>query len=136
MKIHLREGLPFIPVTLVCHGKKLALKKVLVDTGSAGIVFSADKVTSIGLVAEPHDPIRQIQGVGGFEFVFVRRIDSLVMGDLEVKDFEAEIGVMNYGFEIEGIIGIIGMDFLTRGGVIIDLAQLEVKKGTKMGDSV
>lgn len=124
MKIYLREGLPFISVTLVYHGKKLVLKKVLIDTGSVGSVFSSDKVASIGVVAEPYDPIRQIRGVGGFEFVFVRQIDSLVMGDLEVKDFEVEIGVMDYGFEIEGIIG---MDFLTREGIIIDLAQLEVK---------
>lgn len=126
MKIHLREELPFISVTLIYHGKKLNLKEVLIDTGSAGSVFSAEKVATIGLVAEPHDPIRQIRGVGGSEFVFVRQIDSLMLGDLEVKDFEIEIGIMDYGFEIEGIIG---MDFLTHGGLIIDLAQLEVKKG-------
>jgi predicted aspartyl protease len=126
MKIHLREGLPFISVTLIYHGKKLNLKEVLIDTGSAGSVFSAEKVAAISLVAEPHDPIRQIRGVGGSEFVFVRQIESLMLGDLEVKDFEVEIGIMDYGFEIEGIIG---MDFLTHGGLIIDLAQLEVKKG-------
>lgn len=133
MKIRVREGLPFVTVTLVYQGKKLDIKEVLIDTGSAGSIFSADKVASIGLVAEPYDSIHQIRGVGGFEFVFVRRIDSLVMDDLEVKDFEVEIGVMDYGFEIEGIIG---MDFLTRGGVIIDIAQLEVKKGTKGNDTV
>ncbi|MCD5384233.1 retropepsin-like domain-containing protein [candidate division WOR-3 bacterium] len=133
MKIRVREGLPFVTVTLVYRGKKLDIKEVLIDTGSAGSVFSADKVASIGLVAEPHDSIRQIRGVGGFEFVFARRIDSLVMGDLEVKDFEVEIGIMDYGFEIEGIIG---MDFLIQGGVIIDIAQLEVKKGTNGSDSV
>lgn len=128
MKIHLREGLPFISVTLTYKGKNLNLKEVLIDTGSAGSVFSSDKVASIGLVAEPYDPIRQIRGVGGSEFVFVRKIDSLVMGDLEIKDFEAEVGIMDYGFEIEGIIG---MDFLTQGGFIIDLAQLEVKQGNQ-----
>lgn len=133
MKIRVREGLPFVTVTLVYRGKKLDIKEVLIDTGSAGSVFSADKVASIGLIAEPYDPIRQIRGVGGFEFVFGRRIDSLVMGDLEVKDFEVEIGIMDYGFEIEGIIG---MDFLIQGGVIIDIAQLEVKKGTNGSDSV
>lgn len=133
MKIRVREGLPFVTVTLVYRGKKLDIKEVLIDTGSAGSVFSADKVASIGLIAEPYDPIRQIRGVGGFEFVFGRRIDSLVMGDLEVKDFEVEIEIMDYGFEIEGIIG---MDFLIQGGVIIDIAQLEVKKGTNGSDSV
>ena len=127
MRIRIREGLPFITVALVYRGKQVDFKEVLIDTGSAGSVFSVDKVASIGLVAEPYDPIRQIRGVGGFEFVFARRIDSLVVGDLEVEDFEVEIGLMDYGFEIEGIIG---MDFLTRSGVIIDLAQLELKKGT------
>ncbi len=133
MKIRVREGLPFITVTLVYQGKEIEIKEVLIDTGSAGTIFSSDKVASIGLVAEPHDPLHQIRGIGGFEFVFVRRIDSLMMDNLEVKDFEVEIGVMDYGFEIEGIVG---MDFLTQSGVIIDLAQLEVKKGITRGDGV
>ncbi len=133
MKIRVREGLPFVTVTLIYQGKKLDFKEVLIDTGLAGSVFSSDKVAAIGLVAEPYDPIRQIRGVGGFEFVFVRRIDNLVIGDLELKDFEIEIGIMDYGFEIEGIIG---MDFLTQCGVIIDIAQLEVKKGTKVSNTV
>ncbi|MBU0568219.1 retropepsin-like domain-containing protein [bacterium] len=125
MKIRIREGLPFVTLTLVYQGKELEVKEVLIDTGSAGTIFSSDKVASIGLAAEPQDPVCQIRGVGGFEFVFVRRIDSLVMDDLEIKDFEVEIGAMDYGIEIEGIVG---MDFLTRSGVIIDLAQLEVRK--------
>ena len=125
MKIHIREGLPFITVTLVYQGNQLDFKEALIDTGAAGSVFSADKVASIGLVADPFDSIRQIRGVGGVEFVFVRRIDSLVIGELEVKDFEVEFGVMDYGFEIEGIVG---MDFLTQSGVVIDLAQLELRR--------
>ncbi|MEW6609182.1 MAG: hypothetical protein AB1414_17350 [bacterium] len=71
MKIRVREGLPFVTITLVYQGKKLDIKEVLIDTGLAGSVFSADKVASIGLVAEPYDPIRQIRGVGGFVSVQV-----------------------------------------------------------------
>lgn len=127
MKIRFRDGLPFVTATLVYQGKKLEVEEVLLDTGSAGTMFSCDQVASIGLVAEPQDPLRQIRGVGGFEFVFVRRVDRLVMGDLEVRNFEVEIGVMDYGFEIEGIVG---MDFLIQSGALIDLAQLEVKKAT------
>lgn len=130
MRIRIQEGLPFVTVTLVYQGEELEVKEVLLDTGSAGTVFSSDKVASIGLVAEPKDPIRRIRGVGGSEFVFIRRIDSLVMDDLEVKDFEVEIGVMDYGFAIEGIVG---MNFLAKCGAIIDLAQLEVKKRNEEG---
>jgi len=128
MKIHVREGLPFVTVALVYQGKKLELAEVLIDTGSAGTIFSSDKVASIGLVAEPHDQIHQIRGVGGYEFVFIKRINGLIMGTVEVNDFEIEIGAMDYGFGIEGIIG---MDFLRQGKIIIDLERLELKEGNK-----
>jgi len=50
------------------------------------------------------------------------------MGTVEVNDFEIEIGAMDYGFGIEGIIG---MDFLRQGKIIIDLERLELKEGNK-----
>jgi hypothetical protein len=37
---------------------------------------------------------------------------------LRVSKFEIEIGAMDYGFEIDGIVG---MDFLTQVGALIDL---------------
>lgn len=49
MKIDLRDGLPYVAITLVYHGKELELRNVLLDTGSAGTVFSSDKTLSIGL---------------------------------------------------------------------------------------
>ena len=45
------------------------------------------------------------------------------MGNLEVEDFEIEIGLMDYGFEIDGILG---MDFLIEVGAILNLERLEV----------
>ena len=32
------------------------------------------------------------------EFVFEKRIDSLIVGDLRVSDFAIEVGAMKYGF--------------------------------------
>ncbi len=127
MKIHLREGLPLTSVTLVYQGKLLELKKVLIDTGSAGTVFPVDKVVIIGIIPEPQDPIRQIRGVGGFDFVFVRRLDRLLMGELKAKNFEIEIGAMNCGFDIQGIVG---MDFLTQTKALIDLRNKLETSGT------
>jgi hypothetical protein len=40
-----------------------------------------------------------------------------------VTDFEIEVGGMNYGFDIDGILG---MDFLTRAGAIINLRDLRL----------
>jgi len=76
-------------------------------------------------VAEPEDIVRQVRGVGGIEYVVVRHIDRLSIGKLEVTNFEIEAGAMDYGFEVEGIIG---LDFLLQTGTLVDLARLEIRK--------
>lgn len=40
-----------------------------------------------------------------------------------MTDFTIEVGVMDYGFDINGILG---MDFLIETGAIIDLARMEI----------
>lgn len=123
MKITVRNGLPFVPVMIAYRDRQLQLDDVLLDTGSAGTVFSADKVLSINLLYEADDAVHRIHGVGGTEFVFSKRVDSLSLGGLRVNDFSVEVGAMDYGF---GLGGILGLDFLIAVGAIIDLAQMEV----------
>ena len=95
----------------------------MLDTGSAGTIFSTDKVLALGLQYEPDDIVHRIRGVGGAEFVFTKRIDRLAVDELQVTEFDIEVGAMDYGLEIDGIIG---MDFLTQVGAVIDLARLEI----------
>ncbi len=123
MKIQLLDGLPFISASLLFRGQQLDFEHMLLDTGSAGTVLASDKVATIDLIAEPDDIIRRIRGVGGAEYVFSKQVDALSVGKLHVSDFEIEIGAMDYGFAIDGILG---MDFLSQVGAIIDLAKFEV----------
>lgn len=58
----------------------MTLDNVLVDTGSASTVFSADKVLEIGLQLERDDYVHRIRGVGGAEFGFTKRVDTLSLG--------------------------------------------------------
>jgi hypothetical protein len=125
MRIQVREGLPYVTVTLQYRGQQLDLTNVLLDTGSAGTLFAADQVLAVGLHYEAHDPVQRIRGVGGAEFVFIKRIDRLSVGELQVSDFDIEIGAMDYGFAIDGIIG---TDFLLQVGAVIDLARLEIHR--------
>jgi predicted aspartyl protease len=124
MKIRLQDGLPYVTVTLDHRGQQLLLDNVLLDTGSAGTIFSADKVAALGVQYEPEDMVHRIRGVGGTEFVFTKRVDRIRLGDLVVKSFEVEIGAMDYGYDIEGIVGV---DFLIQVGAVIDLANLEIR---------
>lgn len=123
MKLRLQDGLPYAPATLFYRDQSIQFHNVLIDTGSAGTIFSTDNVFALGMTYEPEDSVHRIRGVGGAEFVFTKQVDRLSIGDLRVDGFEIEIGAMEYGFDLDGIIG---MDFLTKVGAILDLAQLEI----------
>ena len=127
MNIQVREGLPYVTVTLLHGGQQLDLANVLLDTGSAGTLFAADQVVAVGLQYEADDPGQRIRGIGGAEFVFVKRIDRLSVGELQVSDFAIEVGAMDYGFAIDGIIG---TDFLLQVGAVIDLSRLEIHRAS------
>lgn len=71
--------------------------------------------------------VHRIRGVGGAEFVFTKKVDQLVLDELQVSNFEIEVGAMDYGFEMDGIIG---MDFLITTGALIDLSQLEIRQSS------
>ena len=123
MNIRIQDGLPFISATIDYIGQSITLDNILLDTGSSGTVFGTDKLSAIGLQYEPDDTIRRIRGVGGTEFVFTKRVDAIRLDQFSAHDFELEVGAMDYGFDIDGIIGI---DLLTKIGVIIDLQRMEI----------
>ncbi len=124
MRLQLRDNLPFIAITIIHQGKKINIKNVLIDTGSGGTIVAADVLSKIGVVPQAEDTLHTIFGVGGSEVVFTRKIDELKAGDFTIKQFEIEVGGMDYGFNIQGILG---MDFLTSAGAIIDLNKLEIE---------
>ena len=127
MTIRLEEGLPYVSATLTYRGHTVTLAQTLLDTGSAGTIFSVYHMASLGLVPEPDDPLHQITGVGGTEFVFAKRIDSLTVGDLSVNSFVIEIGAMDYDLDLDGIVGI---DFLVQTGAVIDLVHFEIRRAS------
>jgi hypothetical protein len=123
MNLNIRHGLPFITATIEYHGQKLELSNVLLDTGSASTLSHVEHLLAIDLRMEPEDIIHRIRGVGGTEFVFSKQVDTLSIGSLRVNGFEIEVGAMDYGFELDGIIG---LDFLRDVRAKIDLGDLTI----------
>ncbi|HSG38795.1 MAG TPA: retropepsin-like aspartic protease [Thermoanaerobaculia bacterium] len=123
MSIRLFGLLPYVRVELHHQGIGLSLDQVLIDTGSERSVFSSDKTALIGITPEPSDRVSRMAGIGGSEWVCWKRLDRIDLGDVSISDFDVQIGSMNYGFPIQGIIG---MDFLLRVQAIIDLDRLEI----------
>jgi len=121
MNIRLQDGLPFIEVIVEHQGQRLVLPQVLLDTGSAGSLLSADELLKINVCLEPQDVLRRVRGVGGSEFVFVKTLDRLTAGRLSTTAFAVEVGALDYGFPLHGILG---MDFLRQTHAMINLDAL------------
>ncbi len=124
MQLLFRDNLPFLQVTIALHNTSITIGDVLMDTGSASTILAADVVASIGLTQAPEDMLHAIGGIGGTEFVYSRKVDYVQVGSRRLSDFTIEVGGMDYGFEINGILG---MDFLTQTGAIINLRELQIK---------
>ncbi len=104
-------------------GKHLKMTNILVDTGSAGTIFKTEILEEIGIRQEPSDPLEVIRGVGGSEFVFIKIIEEIEIDGMKVNDFQVEVRAMDYGIEMDGIIG---LDILMKLGVKIDLGKLKI----------
>jgi hypothetical protein len=91
MRVRLKDGLPYVEVSLIYRGQQITFENVRLDTGSGGTIFSADRVLAIGLHLEPNDFIHRIRGIGGAEFVFTKPLDRLTLGPLSVSDFEGRL---------------------------------------------
>jgi hypothetical protein len=124
MKIKVQDRLPFVSVTIRQGDRSLILENVLLDTGSAGCIFSTDKLREAGIHPHSTARIRRIRGVGGEEAVVDTAVDEVSAGKLSLKDFTIEAGAVDYGFDIEGILG---FDFLQQTGAVIDLSAMEIR---------
>ncbi|MFO7679586.1 MAG: retropepsin-like aspartic protease [Chloroflexota bacterium] len=125
MKIEVQGGLPFVTVEITQGDKQLQLENVLLDTGSAGSIFSSDRLKEAGIHPQETAWIRRITGVGGDEFVVETAVDSVKVGQLQVQDFIIEAGAMDYSFLLDGILG---FDFLQATQAVIDLGMMEIRK--------
>lgn len=123
MPLILKNNLLFTTITIDYQGKSLTVNKILIDTGSTTTLLAADQVKEINIVPSLSDKLRVIRGVGGREVVFSRVLEALRLDDYQLESFEVEIGEMDYGFDLNGILG---MNFLVQAGAIIDLKHLSI----------
>jgi predicted aspartyl protease len=121
-----RHELIYVTATLTYDGTTVELTDVLIDTGAASTVLNADLAADAGIFLAPSDQLRRLRGVGGHEHVFMRQVDRFAVGEHGLDGFEVEIGEMDYGFELGGIIG---MDFLRAARAVIDLGNLTIDFG-------
>jgi hypothetical protein len=118
MELKISYGLPFIDILVKHKGKEISISHILIDTGSAKSILSADILGTIGVYPSPKDRLRKVKGIGGNEIVFEKCIEFVIVDKCSIKNCTVQVGAMNYGFEINGILGI---DYLTTSKAIIDI---------------
>lgn len=123
MQLQIRDNLPFVEVSITHNGKSIESSDILVYTGSGGTILAADIMFAVGIIPQAEDILHTIFGVGGSEVVFTRKIDMLSVGTYTIHHFEVEVGGMDYGFNVKGILG---MDFLIATGAQINLHEMKI----------
>lgn len=130
INLELKYGIPFVTVKLINNGNEISVKNVLIDTGAGSSIISSDIAIEIGLVPGPNDVINRVRGVGGYEYVYEKLIDAIKIGDKEVSHFVIEVGEMDYGFDIDGILG---TDFLIASKANVDMDKLTLRFNNEIG---
>jgi predicted aspartyl protease len=116
-------GLPFVNAVFAHRGIEMTVPNVLVDTGSATTLLSAEIALELGLEPELTDTIQTVRGIGGKEFVYEKKIDKLMLDSVSVQHYTIQIGDLDYGLDSNGIIG---TDFLMAAGIVIDMGAMEL----------
>jgi hypothetical protein len=124
MSLQLSHNLIFTEITVAYQGLVLKVPKILVDTGSASTILAADEMALVNIFAAPTDILHTICGVGGTEVVFTKNLDYLQVGECRLDHFEIEVGKLDYGL---GMKGILGLDFLLIAKTIINLPALKLE---------
>ena len=124
MQLTLKDELPFTTVKVAYRGAEIEVSNMFVDTGSATTILAADIVAQIGISPESADILHTVRGIGGTEVVFTRQVDHLQIDQQSLTQFQIEVGGMDYGFDINGILG---MDFLVQAGAIVNLRDMRLE---------
>jgi predicted aspartyl protease len=105
-------------------GRSFRIDNLVIDTGAAHSLLSSDIVSELGIRFENGDKLIRSFGIGGDEYTFQKTIDQIQIGELIMKDIPIDFGVFHEG--INYINGLIGLDILKSGNMVIDLNQMQM----------
>lgn len=124
MQIEFREGLLFTEITVQYKGQKKLIKNIVIDTGASHTLISQDAVDEIEIRATLDDHFITSFGIGGEEHAFIKKIDSIEIGDYLIQNVEIDFT----SFKYHNVNGLLGLDILLNGNFNIDLLNLELKR--------
>lgn len=121
-QLTLQSGLPFLSeIAVTYRGQSVTIPNILVDTGSGGTLVETDWLIPVGILEEdPLDRWVRVVGIGGAESLREKQV-TITVGSTTVTDAAIQIGALDYGY---GINGIIGFNLLMALGAVLDCSTL------------
>lgn len=124
MQIEYIDNLLQTSMMIVYKGDSLTINNLVIDTGAAHSLISSDIVSEIGIRFENGDKLVRSFGIGGDDYSFQKRIDQIQLGDLVMTDINLDFGIFHE--DIKYINGLIGLDILKSGNMLIDLYRMRM----------
>lgn len=118
IQLRIEHGLILCSLDIMIDKKGLFLENVLVDTGSATTLINSNHIELDG-----SETISKAYGVGGYETILKKKITCFEINGLTINDFRISLGEMDYGIELDCILG---LDILHKLGACINLKSLKI----------
>ncbi len=124
--LQFKDGLLYTSIILKHGDKSVLVDDVIIDTGAFHTIIATDYLEKMDVAFSEDDELVKASGYGGTVCYSVRKmIDYIECGELNVKNIKLDFGEIDPN---ERVNGLIGLDFLIKSGVVIDLVDLVMYK--------
>jgi predicted aspartyl protease len=121
-RLQLKDGLLYTSISLRHEDKCIVVDNVIIDTGAFHTIIAPDFLEKLDVAFSDEDELVKVSGYGGTVSYSVRKkIDSIECENLKINDIKIDFGEVDPN---ERVNGLIGLDFLRKAGVILDLVDL------------
>jgi len=121
-RLQLKDGLLYTSIKLRHEEKCIIVDDVTIDTGAFHTIIAPDCLEKLDVAFSDEDELIKASGYGGTVSYSVRKkIDSIECGSIKINDIKIDFGEIDPN---ERVNGLIGLDFLRKAGVILDLVDL------------
>ncbi|RCX13879.1 aspartyl protease [Anaerobacterium chartisolvens] len=122
--LQFKNGLLYTSVRLIHNGKEVIVNDVIVDTGASHTIILSDYLLDLDVGFLDTDELVKSSGYGGIVFSAVRKkLDRVCLEGVCLEHIKVDFGEID---PYERVNGLIGLDFLMRSKVVIDLEGLTI----------
>lgn len=122
LRLQLKDGLLYTTINLRHEEKCILVEDVIIDTGAFHTIIAPVYLEKLDVAFSDEDELVKASGYGGTVSYAVRKsIDLIECENIKINDMKIDFGEIDPN---ERVNGLIGLDFLRKAGVILDLVDL------------